>query len=76
MNKSTLLTSNGLELPCVVLPTQRNLFLQGKEVIVFCQNQLIKGYLNDEDDDYVAELEVVVDWCIIPEFQEMLCDPE
>lgn len=71
MKKATLLSSNGLELPCIVLPTQRNLFPIGKEVTVYCQNRLVKGYVED-DDELVAELEVIVEWAIIPELEELL----
>lgn len=75
MKVSRLLTSNGLDLPCVVLPTRRTLFGGGTEVMVYCQNRLVKGIIQEEDDP-VAEIEIFVDWCIIPELQEMLCDLE
>lgn len=70
MKKAVLLTENGLELPCVVFPTHRQLFPVGKEVTVYCQNRLIKGYIGD-DDDIVAEVEVLVDFAIIPELEEL-----
>ena len=66
----TLYTSSGLELPCVILPIRRPLDPIGQEVMVYCQNRLAKGYL--EDDNYVIEIEIVVEWCMIPELQEML----
>jgi hypothetical protein len=73
MKKAILLTHNGLELPCVVLPVKRSLFPFGTEVLVYCQNRLVKGYIED-DEDFVAEIEVVVDFCIMPELDEFLKD--
>ena len=71
MKTSILLTQNGLELPCVILPVEKQLFPTGKEVLVYCQNRLTKGYI-EYDEDYVAELEVTVEFCIIPELNELL----
>jgi len=68
----TLLTQNGLELPCVVLPIHRQLFPIGKEVMVYCQNRLCKGYVEDEDDEYIAEIEVSVEYLTIPEYDNEL----
>lgn len=67
---ATLLTYNDLELPCVVLST-KSLFPVGKEVIVYAQNRLIRGYVED-DDTLIAELETVVEFAIIPELEEFL----
>lgn len=69
---STLLTSNDLELPCVIL-SERSLFPVGKEVLVYCQNRLTKGYIED-DDTLVAELDVVVEFAMIPELDEFIKD--
>lgn len=68
----TLLTQNGLELPCVVLPIHRQLFPIGKEVMVYCQNRLYKGYTEDEDGEYIAEMEVSVEYLIIPKYDDEL----
>lgn len=67
---STFLTSNDLELPCVIL-SERSLFPVGKEVLVYCQNRLAKGYIED-DDTLVAELDVVVEFAMIPELDEFI----
>lgn len=69
---STLLTQNDLELPCVIL-SERTLFPVGKEVLVYCQNRLAKGYIED-DDTLVAELDVVVEFAMIPELDEFIKD--
>lgn len=66
---ATLLTHNGLELPCVILSEEH--LLVGKEALVYCQNRLATGYVQD-DDDYVAEVEVVAEFAIIPELEEFL----
>lgn len=73
MKVSILLTNTGLELPCVILPTEKQLFPIGKEVLVYCQNRLVKGYVED-DDDFVAELELVAEFAIIPELEEFLVE--
>jgi len=75
MKKSNLITQDGLELPCVILPVEKSLFPIGKEVLVYCQNRLVRGYVQD-DDDYVAEIEIVVDFAIIPELDEFLKEHE
>lgn len=71
MKISTLLTSNGLELPCVVLPVEKSLFPIGKEVLVYCQNHIARGYIED-DDSLIAELGIVVEFAIIPELDEFI----
>jgi hypothetical protein len=73
MKKGILITDNGLELPCVIFPTRKQLFPLGEEVMVYCQNRLIKGYMSALDDELVAELEVIVDYCSIPELDILLC---
>jgi hypothetical protein len=70
MKISTLLTHNDLELPCVIL-SEKTLFPVGKEVLVYCQNRLARGYVED-DDTLVAELEIVVEFAIIPELEEFI----
>jgi hypothetical protein len=75
MKKSNLITQNGLELPCVIFPVEKSLFPIGKEVLVYCQNRLVRGYVQD-DDDYVAEIEIVVEFAIIPELDEFLKEHE
>ena len=72
MKKSTLLTSNGLEIDCLIVD-RKPLISGGEEALVYIQNRLVKGYIKD-DDDYVAEISIFVNWCIIPEFEEeLLC---
>lgn len=71
---STLLTHNDLELPCVVLH-EKPLFPVGKEVLVYAQNRLVKGYIED-DDSLVAELDIVVEFAIIPELEESIKESE
>ena len=67
---ATLLTHNDLELPCVVI-FEKPLFPVGKEVLVYAQNRLVRGYV--EDDDYlVAEIEVTVEYAMIPELEEFI----
>ena len=68
----TLITHNGLDLPCVILPIRKSLFPFGKEVYVYCQNRLIRGYLQDGDDTLVAEIEVIIEFLIAPELEEFL----
>lgn len=68
--KAILFTQEGLELPCVIL-SEKPMFPVGKEALVYCQNRLARGYIED-DDDYIAELSIVVDFCIIPELEEFL----
>jgi len=71
MDKGILITKSGLELPCVIFPTRKQLFPIGEEVIVYCQNRLVKGYLSVFDDELVAELEILVEFAIIPELEEL-----
>ena len=75
MKKSSLITQDGSELPCVILPVEKSLFPIGKEVLVYCQSHLVRGYIQD-DDEFVAEIEIVVDFCIIPELEELLKEQE
>lgn len=75
MKKSSLITQDGSELPCVILPVKKSLFPIGKEVLVYCQNRIAKGYIQD-DEDYVAEIEIIADFAIIPEFDEFLKEHE
>ena len=71
MKKSSLITQDGLELPCVILPVEKSLFPIGKEVLVYCQNRLVRGYIQD-DDEFVAAIEIVADFAMIPEYDEFL----
>lgn len=75
MKKSTLITQEGLELPCVILPVEKSLFPIGKEVLTYCQNRLVRGYIQD-DDEFVAEIEIVADFAMIPEYDEFLKEHE
>lgn len=72
MKVSTLITHNGLNLPCVIL-SEKSLFPVGKEVLVYSQNRLVKGYIED-DDTFVAELNILVEFAIIPELDEFIKD--
>ena len=72
MKKAILFTRDGLDLPCVILQ-EKPMFPIGKEALVYCQNRLVKGYVED-DNDYIAELNIVVEFCIIPELDEFLKD--
>jgi hypothetical protein len=69
---ATLLTHNDLDLPCVVL-SEKTLFPVGKEVLVYAQNRLVRGYIED-DDSLIAELETVVEFLISPELEEFIKD--
>lgn len=73
MIKGTLITSSGIELPCIVLPICRPLFPVGQEVIVYCQNRLVKGYVFEDDYDMIAEISIVVEYANIPEYNFALC---
>jgi hypothetical protein len=68
MTKTKLLTSNGLELDCLIL-FNKPLITGGEEVLVYAQNRLVKGFLNE---GIVAELSVVVDFVIAPSLNEEL----
>jgi len=67
---ATLLTHNDLDLPCVIL-SEKSMFPVGKEVLVYAQNRLVKGYIED-DDSLVAELDIVVEYIIAPELEEFI----
>lgn len=69
---ATLLTDDDLELPCVIL-MEKILFPAGKEVLVYAQNRLVRGYIED-DDSLVAEIDIVISFTIIPELEELLKD--
>ena len=69
---ATLLTHNDLDLSCVVL-SEKTLFPVGKEVLVYAQNRLVRGYIED-DDSLIAELETVVEFLISPELEEFIKD--
>lgn len=69
---ATLLTQNDLELPCVIL-TEKTLFPTGKEVLAYSKNRLVRGYIED-DDTLVAEIEIEVEFAIIPELEEIIKD--
>lgn len=75
MKKSCLITQNGLELSCAILPVEKPLFPVGKEVLVYCQNRLVRGYIQD-DEDYVAEIEIVADFAMIPDYDEFIKEHE
>lgn len=68
MKKATLLTSNDLELDCLIL-ARKPVIPFGEEVLVYCQNRLVKGYFVE---DLVAELSVIVNFVIAPELEEIL----
>jgi len=71
---ATLLTNDDLELPCVIL-MEKILFPAGKEVLVYAQNRLVRGYIED-DDSLVAEIDIIVEFTIIPELEEFLKDSQ
>ena len=68
--RSKLLTSNDLELDCVII-SRKPLIAGGEEVICYSQNRLVKGLVQD-DDDFVAEISIVIGFVIIPELAELL----
>lgn len=70
MKVSKLLTKNGLELMCIVLPLEKTMFDSTKEVIVYCQNRLVKGEYTPGIG--VIEKHVIVEFLICPEFEEVL----
>lgn len=74
MKLATLLTQNE-EIPCVILPVQKQLFPIGKEVLVYAQNRIVKGYIQDEEN-LIAELDIVIDFAIIPELDEFIKENE
>jgi len=68
--KSKLLTSNDLELDCLII-SRKPLIAGGEEVLCYAQNRIVKG-LVQEDDDFVAEISIVIGFAIIPELAELL----
>ena len=68
MKKALLLTHNDLELDCVIL-SRKILPLGGEEVLCYAQNRIVRGLM---ENDIVAEVDVVVNFCIIPELTEEL----
>lgn len=70
MKVSKLLTKNGLELVCIILPLEKTMFDSTKEVIVYCQNRLVKGEYTPGIG--VIEKHVIVEFLICPEFEEVL----
>lgn len=70
MKVSKLLTKNGLELICIVLPLEKPIFESTKEVIVYCQNRLVKGEYTPGIG--VIEKCVIIEFLICPEFEEVL----
>lgn len=70
MKVSKLLTKNGLELTCIILPLEKTIFNSTKEVIVYCQNRLVKGEYTPGIG--VVEKCVIIEFLICPEFEEVL----
>jgi len=68
--KAKLLTHDDLELDCLII-SRKPLIAGGEEVLCYSQNRLVKGYVEDEDD-FVAELEIVVEFIVAPELSEEL----
>lgn len=71
MKKAILLTGNNLELDCIIL-TSKPLISGGEEVLAYCQNRLVKGYVSKDDDSLVAEISIIVNYVIIPELDNEL----
>lgn len=70
MEKGILITKeHRLELPCVILNKIVN---EGDEAIVYCQNRLVKCI--SISTTKVEEVDILVEWCIIPDLQEMIRD--
>jgi len=65
---ATLLTNNELELPCVILSEKT--LSKGREVLAYAQNRLVKGYM--EDDELLVEFEIIAEFAIIPELEELI----
>ena len=57
--KSLLLTHNKLELKCLII-SHKTLITGSEEALVYCQNRLVKGFIND-DDSFVAEMDILVE---------------
>ena len=68
--RSKLLTSNDLELDCVII-SRKPLIAGGEEVLCYAQNRLVRGFVQG-DDDFVAEVSIIVGFAIIPELAELL----
>lgn len=68
--RSKLLTHNDLELDCLII-SRKPLIAGGEEVLCYAQNRIVKG-LVQEDDDFVAEISIVIGFAIIPELAELL----
>ena len=68
--KSKLLTHNDLELDCIII-SRKPLIAGGEEVLCYAQNRLVRGFVQD-DDDFVAEVSIIVGFAIIPELAELL----
>lgn len=68
--RSKLLTSNDLELDCIII-SRKPLIAGGEEVLCYAQNRLVKGFVQG-DDDFVAEVSIVIGFAIIPELAELL----
>jgi hypothetical protein len=68
--RSKLLTHNDLELDCVII-SRKPLIAGGEEVLCYAQNRIVKGFVQGEDD-FVAEIAIVVGFAIIPELAELL----
>ena len=68
--KAKLITHNDIELDCLII-SRKPLIAGGEEVLCYSQNRLVKGYVED-DDDFVAELEIVVEFIVAPELSEEL----
>lgn len=68
--KSKLLTHNDLELDCLII-SRKPLIAGGEEVLCYAQNRIVKGFVQD-DEDFVAEIAIVIGFAIIPELAELL----
>ena len=68
--KSKLLTHNNLELDCLII-SRKPLIVGGEEVLCYAQNRIVKGFIQD-DEDFVAEIAIVIGFAIIPELAELL----
>lgn len=69
--KAKLLTHNDIELNCLII-SRKPIITGGEEVLCYSQNRLVKGYVQDDDDDFVAELEIIVGFIVAPELSEEL----
>lgn len=57
--KSLLLTHNKLELECLII-SRKTLITGGEEALVYCQNRLVKGFIED-DDSFIAEIGILIE---------------